>query len=132
MDFVKIENFLLQRKATFKKVKRTHRMEEIICTLYMTLHKLIRMASIRRTDELISVQSPEVSDSLQPYGLQHTRLSRPPLSPRVCSIRVHGAQSTKQMFFWNPLVFLYDPMDGGNGSSTFSKSSFNICKFSVP
>ena len=85
MDFVKIENFLLQRKATFNKVKRTHRMEEIICTLYMTLHKLVRMASTRRTDELISVQSPEVSDSLQPYGLQHARLSHPPLSPRVCS-----------------------------------------------
>ena len=85
MDFVKIENFLLQRKATFKNVKRTHKMEEIICTLYMALHKLIRMASTRKMDELISVQSPEVSDSLQPHGLQHSKLSRPPLSPRVCS-----------------------------------------------
>ena len=26
-----------------------------------------------------------VSDSLQPHGLQHSRLSRPSLSPRVCS-----------------------------------------------
>ena len=26
-----------------------------------------------------------VSDSLQPHGLQHARLLRPPLSPRVCS-----------------------------------------------
>ena len=54
MDFVKIETFLLQRKANFKKVKRTHRMEEIICKLYMTLHKLIRMASTRNTDEQVN------------------------------------------------------------------------------
>ena len=26
-----------------------------------------------------------VSDSLQPHGLQHTKLLCPPLSPRVCS-----------------------------------------------
>ena len=39
----------------------------------------------------------------------------------------------KQMFFWNSRFF-YDPTDGSNlisGSSAFSKSSLNICKFSV-
>ena len=38
------------------------------------------------------------------------------------------------MFFWNPLVFFYNPMYVGNlisGSSAFSKSSLNIWKFSV-
>ena len=38
------------------------------------------------------------------------------------------------MFFWNSLVFFYDPMDVGNlisGSSAFSKSSQHIWKFSV-
>ena len=40
----------------------------------------------------------------------------------------------KQVFFWNSLVFFYDPVDVGNlisGSSVFSKSSLNIWKFSV-
>ena len=38
------------------------------------------------------------------------------------------------MFFWNSLVFFYDPTDVGNlisGSSAFSKSSMNIWKFMV-
>ena len=42
--------------------------------------------------------------------------------------------SVKQMFFWNSLVFFYDPKDVGNvisGSLVFSKSSLNIWKFSV-
>ena len=30
-----------------------------------------------------------VTNSLQPRGLQHTRLLCPPLSPRVCQIHVH-------------------------------------------
>ena len=37
------------------------------------------------------------------------------------------------MFFWNSLAF-YDPADVGNwisGSSAFSKTSLNICKFMV-
>ena len=40
----------------------------------------------------------------------------------------------KQMFFWNSLVFFYDPKDVGNvisGSLVFSKSSLNTWKFSV-
>ena len=38
------------------------------------------------------------------------------------------------MFFWNSLVFFYDPMHVGNlvsGSSAFSKSNLNIWKFLV-
>ena len=38
------------------------------------------------------------------------------------------------MFFWNSLVFFYDPADVGNlisGSFAFSKSSLNIWKFTV-
>ena len=38
------------------------------------------------------------------------------------------------MFFWNPLAFFYDLTDVGSlisGSSAFSKTSLNICKFSV-
>ena len=40
----------------------------------------------------------------------------------------------KQVFFWNSLVFFYDPTDISNfisGSSVFSKPSLNIWKFSV-
>ena len=38
------------------------------------------------------------------------------------------------MFFWDLLAFFHDPMDVGNlisGSSTFSKPSLNIRKFTV-
>ena len=40
----------------------------------------------------------------------------------------------KYMFFWNSLVFFYDPTDVGNmisGSSALSKSSLYIWKFLV-
>ena len=39
-----------------------------------------------------------------------------------------------EVFFWNSLAFFYDPVDADNlisGSSTFSKSSLYIWKFSV-
>ena len=38
------------------------------------------------------------------------------------------------MFFWNSLAFFDDPTDVGNlisGSSAFSKTSLNICKFTL-
>ena len=38
------------------------------------------------------------------------------------------------MFFWNSLVFFYDPTDVGNlisGSSAFSKSNLYIQKFMI-
>ena len=40
----------------------------------------------------------------------------------------------KVMFFWNSSCFFNDPADAGNfisGSSSFSKSSLNTCKFTV-
>ena len=39
--------------------------------------------SVLPTDAVVAIQL--LSDSLQPYGLQHTRLLCPLLSPSICS-----------------------------------------------
>ena len=44
------------------------------------------------------------------------------------------AKKQKQMFFWNSVALFYDPTYAGNlisGFSAFSKTSFNIWKFSL-
>ena len=42
--------------------------------------------------EFFVVQSPSLSNYLQPYGLQHSRLPCPPPSPRVCSNSYSSSQ----------------------------------------
>ena len=46
-----------------------------------------------RNNNIVAVaQSPVVSDSLQPHGLQHSRLPFPSLSPGVCPSSCNNAQ----------------------------------------
>ena len=48
-----------------------------------------------------------VSDSLQPRGLQHTRLPCPPLSPRVCKfMSIEIVMPSNHLIFCHPLLLL--------------------------
>ena len=57
----------------------------MIQKLELTDYKVGAIAMFNVLSEyLIVVQSLSVSNSLRPYGLQHTRFPCSPLSPRVC------------------------------------------------
>ena len=48
-----------------------------------------------------------MSDSLQPHGLQHTRLPCPPLYPRVCKfMSIEIAMPSNHLIFCHPLLLL--------------------------
>ena len=68
-------------------------------------------------------------------GLVFPLLKNFPQFVVIYTIKSFGViNKTEIVFFWNSLVFFYDPANVGNlisGSSAFSKSSLNIWKFAV-
>ena len=47
-----------------------------------------------------------MSDSLQPHGLQHSRLPCPSLSPRVCSNSMESVMPSNHLILCHPLLLL--------------------------
>ena len=72
-----------------------------------------------------------VSNSLQPYGRQHTRLPCPSLSPGVCSIHVHWVSDT--ILPSRPLPPFSTSQHQGNGEGAcITQWSYEPCRARPP
>ena len=69
-----------------------------------------------------------MSDSLCPYGLQHTRLSCPPLSPRVCSDSYSLSQWCHPTISSSVIAFSCLQSFPASGSFQWVSSSHQVAK----